>query len=176
MNVDDNLENIERGSSKDKTKSEMQVKPIPDDYVGATPYLYVNMASAALEFYQKAFGAKVLVSIKDDKNRIVHSEILIGKARVMISDEFPEMDCYSPRHLGGTTSGITLFFEDSDKVFKQAIASGAQELSKVEDLFCGDRGGKIVDPFGHQWFIYTRKENLSYDELKTRGEKLFRKH
>jgi PhnB protein len=94
----------------------------------------------------------------------------------MISDEFPEMYCYGPRHLGGTTFAITLFFEDSDKVFLQAIAAGAQELSKVEDLYCGDRGGKLVDPFGHQWFIYTRKENITYEELKRRGEEKFRKH
>lgn len=174
MNVDENLESMDMGSTKDKKG--MQVKAIPDEYAGATPYLYVNMASAALDFYQKAFGAKVLVTVKDDKNRIAHSEIEIGKARIMISDEFPEMDCYSPRHLGGTTFGVTLFFEDSEKIFNQAIAAGAKEISKVEDLFCGDRGGKIADPFGHQWFIYTRKEDISYDELKKRGEELFRKH
>lgn len=150
------------------------VKAIPDVYAGATPYLYVNMASAALEFYQKAFNAKVLISIKDDKNRIVHAEMEIGKARIMLSDEFPEQDCYAPRDLGGTTSGIMLFFEDSEKVFSQAIAAGARELSKVEDLFCGDRGGKILDPFGHQWFIYTHTEDVSYDEMKKRGEKLFK--
>ena len=175
MNIDESFEGSTPEEST-KYKNEMHIKPIPDEYAGATPYLYVNLAAAALDFYQKAFGAKVLVSITDDKNRIVHSEIEIGKARIMISDEFPEMDCYSPRHLGGTTSAITLFFEDSDKVFKQALATGAQELKKMEDLFCGDRGGKIVDPFGHQWFIYTRKENISYEELKKRGEKTFRQH
>ncbi|MFA6236025.1 MAG: VOC family protein [Bacteriovorax sp.] len=154
----------------------MQVKAVPDEYAGATPYLYVNMAAAALEFYQKAFNAKILVSIKDDKDRVVHAEIQIGKARIMLSDEFPEMDCYSPRHLGGTTSGVTLFFEDSYKVFEQAISAGAKELTKIEDSFCGDRGGKIVDPFGHQWFIYSRKENISYDEMKKRGEEMFKRH
>ncbi|MBC7537330.1 MAG: VOC family protein [Bacteriovorax sp.] len=174
MDVDENLENMDMRTSNEKKG--IQVKSIPDEYAGATPYLYVNMAEAALEFYQKAFGAKVLVSIKDYKNRIAHSEIQIGKARIMISDEFPELDCYSPRHLGGTTSGITLFFEDSDKIFKQAIAAGAKELGKMEDQFCGDLSGKIVDPFGHQWFIDTRKENMSYEEMKKRGEQLFRKH
>lgn len=170
-------ENI--GTETEETKGPqkgMQVKPIPDEYAGATPYLYVNMAAAALEFYQNAFNAKTLVSIKDDKNHIIHAEVQIGKARIMLSDEFPDMDCYSPRHLGGTTGGITLFFEDSEKIFDQAIAAGAKELSKIEDLFCGDRGGKIVDPFGHQWFIYTRKENISYDEMKKRGEELFKGH
>lgn len=174
MDTTDNLENTDQGFSKNVQGEE--VKAVPDEYAGATPYLYVNMASAALEFYQKAFNAKVLVSIKDERGRIVHSEIEIGKARVMISDEFPDKDCVSPRHLGGTTFGITLFFEDSDRIFKQAIEAGAQELEKVEDLFCGDRGGKILDPFGHQWFIYTRKENVSYEEMKKRGNELFGKH
>ncbi|MDO9184298.1 MAG: VOC family protein [Bacteriovorax sp.] len=172
MNVDKRNDGLESGT----TQKGMHVKAIPDDYTSATPYLYVNMAASALDFYQKAFGAKLLVVIKDDKNRIAHAEMLIGKAHIMLSDEFPEIDSYSPRHLGGTTSGVTLFFEDSDLVFKEAIAAGAQELTKVEDQFCGDRGGKIVDPFGHQWFINTRKENLSYDEIKLRGENFFRKH
>jgi uncharacterized glyoxalase superfamily protein PhnB len=94
----------------------------------------------------------------------------------MISDEIPESDCVSPRHLGGTTSGVVLFFEDAEKVFKQAIAAGAQELSKIATLYSGDRGGKLLDPFGHQWFIYTHTEDVSYDEMKKRGEISFRKH
>ena len=159
-----------------KHNKAMSVKSIPDNYAGATPNLYVNLASAALEFYQTAFGAKVLVIIKDNKSRIVYSEILIGRARIILSDEFPEINCYSPRHLGGATSGVTLFFEDSDKIFNQAIAAGAQEISPVEDLFCGDRGGKILDPFGHHWSINTRKEDISYEEMKLRGEKFYRKH
>lgn len=150
------------------SESSKQVQPIPEQYRGAVPYLYVNMAEAALEFYQKAFGAKVLVSIKDDKGKIAHSEIQIGDARLMISDEYPDIDVYSPRHLGGTTMGITLFFEDSDQIFAQAIAAGAKEIRKVDDQFCGDREGKLEDPFGHQWFISTHKENVSYDEMKKR--------
>jgi PhnB protein len=165
-----------KSTNQNLNKNQTGINPIPKEYVGATPYLYVNMASAALVFYKQAFNAEVLVEIKNDQKRIAHSEILIGKARIMISDEFPEMDCYSPRHLGGTTFGIILYFEDSDAIFKQAILAGAQEISKVEDLFCGDRGGKIVDPFGHQWFIYTRKENISYEELRKKGESFFLKH
>lgn len=170
MNVDENKE-VE--SSK-KSQKEISVKAIPDKYAGATPLLYVNMASAAIDFYQKAFNAKSLGVLKDDKNRIVHAEIEIGKAIVMLSDEFPEMDCYSPRHLGGTTSCITLYFEDADKIFSQAIAAGAQALDKLADQFWGDRGGKIVDPFGHQWYILTHKEDVSDDEMKNRMEKMIK--
>jgi len=175
MNIDESFEDMDMGKEK-MAGGNVNVMSIPDVYTGATPYLYVNMASAAIEFYQKAFGARVLVSIIDDKKRIAHAEIAIGKARIMISDEMPERDCVSPRHLGGTTSGIVLFFEDAEKVFKQAIAAGAQELSKIESLFSGDRGGKLLDPFGHQWFIYTHVEDVSYDEMKKRGETSFRKH
>lgn len=168
METQTNPESSKQGSN--------QVQAIPEQYRGAVPYIYVNMAEAALEFYQKAFGAKVLVSIKDDKGKIAHSEIEIGKARLMISDEYPDMDVYSPRHLGGTTCGFSLFFEDADKVFAQAIAAGAKEIRKVDNQFCGDREGKLEDPFGHQWFIATHKEDVPYDEMKKRAEKLFTTH
>ncbi|MGZ3788562.1 MAG: VOC family protein [Bacteriovorax sp.] len=170
MNVN---ENKETESSKVAPKG-MSVKAIPDNYAGATPHLYLNMASAALDFYQKAFDAKTIFVLKNEKNRILHAEMEIGKARVMLSDEFPEMDCYSPRHLGGTTFCTSLYFEDADKVFSRALAAGAQELEKVDDQFWGDRGGKIVDPFGHQWYILTHKEDLSFEEMKNRYEKLIK--
>lgn len=157
-------------------KSTHHVAPIPEHYRGAVPYIYCNMAEAALDFYKKAFGARVLVSIKDEKGRIAHSEMEIGKARIMLSDEFPEMEVYGPRHLGGTTMGITLFFEDADKIFEQALAAGARIIRKVEDQFCGDREGKIEDPFGHQWFISTHIKDMTYDEIQRRGEELFKKH
>lgn len=174
MAISENKENKETESFK-KTQTGMSVKAIPDEYAGATPYLYVNMASAALEFYQKAFDAKTLMVIKGEKDRVGHAEIEIGKARIMLSDESPEMDCYSPRHLGGTTSALVLFFEDADKVFAQAIAAGAKEVEKMEDRFYGDRSGKIVDPFGHHWLICTHQEDMSQDELKKRSEEHYKK-
>lgn len=149
------------------------IHPIPEYYTGAIPYIYCNMAEAALEYYKKAFGARILVVIKDDKGRVAHSEIEIGRARIMVSDEFPEIDVYGPRHLGGTSMGISLFFEDADKVFQQAVAAGGRVIREVEDQFCGDREGKIMDPFGHHWFIATHIKDMTYSEMRQRGEEFF---
>lgn len=153
-----------------------EVYPRQESFQAAVPYIYVDNALAAIEFYKQAFGAKLLVLIQDDKKRVAHSELEIGKARLMISDEFPEVGVYGPRHLGGASMGLSIFFDDADKVFQQAIKVGAKELRPVEDQFCGDREGKIEDPFGHQWFIASHKEDISYNELKRRGEALFHKH
>lgn len=151
------------------TESIKSVNPIPEEYRGAVPYLYVNDASAAIEFYKKAFGAKELICIRDNKNRVGHCELEIGRARIMLSDEYPELNVKGPRTLGSATSGFTLFFEDANKVFTNAVKAGAKELRKVEKQFCGDIEGKLEDPFGHQWFIATHMEDVPYDVMKQRA-------
>jgi PhnB protein len=140
------------------------VNPIPE-YAGAIPYLYVSHASDALEFYIKAFGAVELICIRDLNNKISHCELEIGKARIMLSDEYLEANCLSPKRLGGASAAFTLYFKDAEKVFTQALAAGAHELRKVHKHFTGDLEGKLVDPFGHHWFIATHIEDVSYDDM-----------
>lgn len=159
-----------------KLSSNLIVNPIPTQYNGAVPYLYIDNASAAVEFYIKAFGAKELVCIRDSNNKIAHCELEIGKARIMLSDEFPESNCLSPKRLGGATAGFTLFFEDAEKIFTKALAAGAKEVRKVEKHFCGDLEGKLVDPFGHQWFLATHVEDVPYDVMKERAAEEFKAH
>jgi PhnB protein len=149
------------------------VKPIPDGYHAATPYICVKDAAAAIEFYKKAFGATELVRIGDPSGKIGHAEIKIGEAPIMLSDEFPEMGVLSPPSIGGSPAGFLLYFEDVDAVARQAVAAGAKALRPVEDQFYGDRAGKLQDPFGHIWWIATRKEDVSYEEMKERAAKLF---
>jgi PhnB protein len=156
--------------------SSIIVNPIPTKYSGAIPYLYIKDANAALEFYINAFGAEELICIRDSNNRITHCELEIGKAKIMLSDEFPESNCLSPQSLGGTTSGFTLYFENAEEVFLQALTVGAKELRKVEKHFCGDLEGKLVDPFGHHWFLATHVEDVPYDEMKMRAEEEMKKH
>jgi PhnB protein len=156
--------------------SNVIVNPVPTEYNGAVPYLYIKNANAAVEFYLKAFGAKELICIRDSNNKIAHCELQIGKARIMLSDEFPEANCLSPTTLGGATSGFTLFFEDSEKIFTQALAAGAKEIRRVEKKFCGDLEGKVEDPFGHQWFIATHVENVPYDVMVERAAGAFKAH
>ncbi len=146
-----------------------KVKPIPDGYHTVTPYLIVNDGGRALDFYQRAFGAKEQMRMPQPDGRIGHAEIQIGDSRIMLADEFPEMDARSPKSVGGSPVSIMLYVEDVDAVLKQAIAAGAREVRPVADQFYGDRLGSLEDPFGHKWHIATHKEDLSLDEIKKRA-------
>jgi PhnB protein len=145
------------------------VKPIPEGYHSVTPYLIVKGAAKAIEFYKQAFGATELGRMKAPDGRIGHSEIQIGDSRIMLADEFPEMDSRGPESMGGTPVLIQLYVEDVDAVAKQAAAAGAKEVRPVQDQFYGDRSGMFADPFGHKWNISTRKENLSAEEIGKRA-------
>lgn len=152
----------------------MAVKPIPDGYRGATPYLCVKGAAQAIEFYQHAFGAVELMRIANTTGGVGHAEIKIGDAIVMLSDEAPEMNVRSPVSIGGSPVAIMLYFEDVDAVAKQAVAAGAKLLRAVEDQFYGDRGGKLQDPFGHIWWIATHIEDVAPEEMRKRAAALYR--
>jgi PhnB protein len=151
----------------------IEVKPIPDGYEGAAPYLGVNDASAAIEFYKKAFGATEVFRLADPGGKIGHAEIKIGRAVIMLADEYPELGHHSPKSLGGTPVKIHLFVEDVDAMVSQAHEAGAKILKPVKDEFYGDRNGSLEDPFGHIWFIASRKENLAPEEIQERATKLF---
>ena len=146
-----------------------KVKPIPDGYHTVTPYLIVNDGGRALDFYQRAFGAKEQMRMPQPDGRIGHAEIQIGDSRIMLADEFPEMDARSPKSIGGSPVSIMLYVEDVDAVFQQAIAAGARGVRPVADQFYGDRLGSLEDPFGHKWHIATHTEDLSLDEIKKRA-------
>ena len=144
-------------------------KPIPEGYHSVTPYLVVDNAAKAIEFYQKAFGAteKFRLPMGD---RIGHAEIKIGDSFVMLADEFPEMGHLGPNSRGGPTSSIVLYVEDVDTSFKKALEAGAKEQRPVENQFWGDRMGTLTDPFGHQWSLATHVEDVSESEMQTRME------
>ncbi len=146
-----------------------QVKPIPEGYHTATPYLVVNGADRAIEFYKRAFGAKELLRMPGPEGKIMHAEIQIRDSIIMLCDEFPEMGARSAQALGDTPVSIFLYVEDVDAIFKQAVAAGAKELMPVQDMFWGDRWGKLVDPFGHKWQIATHKEELTAEEISRRA-------
>ena len=150
-----------------------EVKPIPDGCEGATPYLCLNNASAAIEFYKKAFGATEVYRLAEPGGKIAHAEIRIGRAVIMLADEYPELGHRSPISLGGTPVKIHLYVEDVDAVVSQAYDAGAKILKPVKDEFYGDRNGSFEDPFGHIWFIASRKENLTPEEIQERSAKLF---
>lgn len=146
-----------------------QVKPIPEGFEGATPYLYIKGAAQALDFYKKAFGATEVMRMAGPDGRVGHAEIKIGKAMIMLADEFPEMDVLSPRTLGGSPVTIHLYVEDVDALANQATTAGVKVLRPVADQFYGDRGGMFEDPFGHRWFFATHKEDISAEEMQKRA-------
>ncbi len=144
-----------------------KVKPIPEGYHTATPYLIVKDAAGAIEFYKKAFGATELMRMADPQGKIGHAEIKIGDSPIMLADEVAEHR--GPESLGGSPVSILLYVEDVDSVFKQAVAAGAKVQRPLADQFYGDRTGGITDPFGHVWYISTHKEDVSPEEMKKRA-------
>jgi PhnB protein len=133
-----------------------------------TPYLVVRGAEEALEFYGKAFGARTLMRMPGPDGKLMHAEMKIGDSVVMLGDENPERGAKSPQTLGGSAGSVMLYVKDCDRVHEQAVAAGAKSLDAPQDMFWGDRYGKIEDPFGHQWGIATAKENVPPRELKRR--------
>jgi PhnB protein len=147
----------------------MPVKPVPEGYHTATPYLIVDDATRALEFYGRAFGAKELMRFPDPSGKIGHAEIELGDSVIMLADEFPDMGFRSAKALGGTPVSLLLYVEDVDARFARALAAGATQLRPVEDQFYGDRTGTLVDPFGHVWTFATHVEDVSPEELQRRA-------
>ena len=150
----------------------MSVKPIPDGYHSVTPYLIIDGAAAAIEFYKKAFGAQERMRMPGPDGKIGHAEITIGNCTLMLADEFPEMNAHGPKTRGGTTVSFCIYVPDCDAQFKQALAAGGKELRPLKDQFYGDRSGTLEDPFGHCWTIATHVEDIAPEEMARRAEQL----
>ncbi len=146
-----------------------KVKPIPDGYPQVMPYLCVDNAVAAIDFYSTVFGAKERMRMPDPNGKIGHAELQLGDSVIMLSDEFPEIDLRSAKSIGGTPVTLSVYIEDVDGVFELALKSGAKALRPVEDQFYGDRSGQFEDPFGHRWNVATHIEDLSPDEMAKRA-------
>ena len=148
----------------------MAVKPIPEGYHSVTPYLVVQGAARAIDFYKKIFGASERMRMDGPNGTIGHAEIEIDGSVIMLADEFPDMGFRGPQSIGGTPVSLMLYVQDVDDCFRRAIAAGARELQPVKDQFYGDRSGTLQDPFGHVWTVGTHKEDLSPEELRKRAE------
>jgi PhnB protein len=145
----------------------MSVKPIPEGYHSVTPYLIVDGAADAIDFYARAFGAEEVLRMPMG-DRIGHAEIRIGDSHVMLADEFPDMGHLGPKSRGGPTASLMIYLPDVDAAFARAIAAGATEARAVQDQFYGDRSGTLTDPFGHQWTLSTHVEDVSPEEMERR--------
>ena len=145
------------------------VKAIPEGYHSVTPYLAINGAANAIEFYKKAFGATERMRFDAPDGKIGHAEISIGDSVIMMADEFPEMNFRAPQAGAGTSVSLMLYVEDVDSFIEKAVAAGAKIERPIKDEFYGDRTGTIKDPYGHMWHIATHKEDLTMEEIGKRA-------
>jgi PhnB protein len=148
----------------------MAVKPIPEGYRSVTPYLALDVAAEAIEYYIKAFGAKERTRMETPDGKIGHAELEIGDSLVMLSDALPQFTAKSPKELGGTSASVMLYVEDVDAMVKQAVAAGGTIDIEVADQFWGDGFGSVQDPFGHLWAIATHVKDVPPDEMAERAK------
>jgi PhnB protein len=144
-------------------------KPIPDGYPRVTPYLCVDGAAAAIDFYTKVLGAAEKVRMAAPGGKIGHAELSLGDSILMLADEHPEVGFLGPKSVGGTPVTISVYVENVDEVFERAVAQGASAERPIEDQFYGDRTGQFQDPFGHRWHVATHVEDVPPEEMEKRA-------
>lgn len=149
-----------------------KVNYIPSGFHSVTPYLIIKNAAAAIEFYKKAFNAQEVFCLKTPDQLVCHAEINIANSRIMLANEFPQMNFLGPESIGGTPVMIHLYVENVDALFNQAVNAGAKVVKSLKDEFYGDRIGSVQDPFGHIWSIATHIKDISNEEMKQYFEKM----
>ena len=159
-------------TTKEDSKTQLSVKPIPEGMHTVTPHLVCAGAAAAIEFYQKAFDATELSRVPGEDGKLMHATVRIGDSVVMLNEEMPEWGAFGPKSLKGSAVTIHLYVENADAVFEQAVAAGAKVTMPLDDMFWGDRYGKVEDPFGHQWSIGTHVRDVSPEEMQKAMEQM----
>ena len=157
---------------KEDSRTQLSVKPIPEGMHTVTPHLVCAGAAEAIEFYQKAFGATELSRVPGENGKLMHASVRIGDSVVMLNEEMPEWGAFGPKSLKGSAVTIHLYVENADAVFEQAVAAGAKVTMPLDDMFWGDRYGKVEDPFGHQWSIGTHVRDVSPEEMQKAMEQM----
>jgi PhnB protein len=150
--------------TKPSTKS--AVKPVPEGMHTVTPHLICAGAADAIEFYKKAFNAVEVCRIPGSDGKLIHAAVKIGDSVVMLADEFPEWGSLDPKSIKGSPVTIHLYVENVDAVVQQAVRAGAKITMPPDDMFWGDRYGKLEDPFGHEWSVATQIREVSPEELQ----------
>jgi len=151
-----------------------EATPVSEDFHTITPHLVVRDAAQAVAFYEQALGAEELYrNLGPDGRSIVHSELLLGDSRFFVNEEFPEHSQHSPLHYTGTPVTLHLYVSDVDVLFARAVDAGAEIMIELADQFWGDRYGRLRDPFGHEWSLASRIEDLSPSEIHQRAAAAF---
>jgi PhnB protein len=148
-------------------------KAVPDGCHTVTASLTVKDGAAAIDFYQRAFGAREIMRVNSPDGKIMHAEIQVGDSRVMLADEHPGMGCAAPVSVGQATGSLYLYVPDVDAAFKRAVAAGAKVVMPVTDMFWGDRFGAVDDPSGHRWGLATHVEDPTPEQMAHRQREFF---
>jgi PhnB protein len=149
-------------------RARKKVLAIPKGYNNITPYLIVDNAMEAINFYKKIFGAKEAFRMDRPDGKVGHAELKIGDTKIMLADVYPEMGAHSPRSYGGSPVSIHLYIKNVDAVVQKAVSAGARLTKPVENMFYGDRSGGLEDPYGHKWYISTHVEDVTPAVMKKR--------
>jgi PhnB protein len=157
---------------KEDSRTQLSVKPIPEGMHTVTPHLVCAGAAEAIEFYRKAFGATELSRVPGENGKLMHASVRIGDSVVMLNEEMSEWGAFGPKSLKGSAVTLHLYVENADAVFEQAVAAGAKVTMPLNDMFWGDRYGKVEDPFGHQWSIGTHVRDVSPEEMQKAMEQM----
>ncbi len=143
-----------------------QVKPVPEGMHTVTPHLVCAGAAEEIEFYKKAFGATEVGRLPGPNGKLMHAMLHIGDSALMLVDEMRDCNALGPKALKGSPVTIHLYVEDVDACIERAVAAGAKITMPVQDMFWGDRYGRLEDPLGHQWSVATHKRDVSPEEMK----------
>jgi PhnB protein len=150
--------------------------PIPEGFHTVTPQLIFDEAAKAIEWYKDALGAEEKSRALGPDGKVMHAELQIGSSRIMLNDAMGGTK--GPKALGGSPVGFWIYVPDCDTVFNRAVSAGGQvrpgPMGQLADQFWGDRTGTFTDPFGYQWTIATRKEDLSPEEMDRRAQEFFK--
>ena len=147
-------------------------KPVPAGYHTLTPSLTLDDAAKTIEWYKQALGAEEIGRSVGPDGKITHAEIKIGDSRVMMNDVM--MGGRGPNSFGGSPASLWLYVEDSDALFNRAVAAGATVQMPLDNQFWGDRAGAVADPAGYTWWIATRKEDMTHEEMEQRAAAFFK--
>jgi PhnB protein len=153
----------------------MPVKPVPEGLHTLTPNLVFKNAAGAIDFYIKVLGAKELARVPGPNGEIMHAELQIGDSRIFVNDTMSKTGPHTPASGESNAMYLHVYVPDVDTIFNRAVMAGARADMQLQDMFWGDRYGKITDPFGQQWGLATHIEDVTHEEAARRQKEFFAK-
>lgn len=145
------------------------VQAVPERLHTITPRLVFNGAKDAIDFYVEAFGAELVEEPHYAGDQVVHAELRIGDSILFVTDEGDDGNGVAPSKVDSRVTAImALNVPDVDRCWERAVAAGCEVVFALADQFYGDRGGRLRDPFGHQWMLSTHVEDVSREEMDRR--------